>query len=87
MRKLANQPAQMVLLLIRVYQRTLGSLLPRRCRFHPSCSVYASEAIKSRGLIRGGAAAAWRLIRCGPWTAGGLDPVRSSRPAGGALDG
>jgi putative membrane protein insertion efficiency factor len=68
----------MAVLMIRAYQLSLGRLLPQRCRFHPTCSQYAVEAITERGLLRGGAAAAWRLVRCGPWTAGGIDPVRRS---------
>lgn len=69
-------PARLVVLLIRLYQLTLGRMVGDRCRFHPTCSRYAVEAIETQGLIMGGARAAWRVLRCGPWTAGGIDPVR-----------
>jgi len=72
-------PAVLAVLLIKAYQRTLARLMPARCRFVPSCSVYAVEAIEAHGLIRGGSAAAWRLMRCGPWTAGGFDPIHAHR--------
>jgi putative membrane protein insertion efficiency factor len=64
-------------LLVRLYQNTLGLILPARCRFHPSCSEYAVRALRANGLIVGLAQSAWRLLRCGPWTAGGFDePAR-----------
>jgi putative membrane protein insertion efficiency factor len=69
-------PARLAILLIRFYQLTLGRLVGDRCRFHPTCSRYAVEAIETYGLVAGGARAGWRLMRCGPWTAGGIDPVR-----------
>jgi uncharacterized protein len=62
-------------LLVRGYQLTLGNYLPSRCRFYPSCSEYAVEALRQNGLLLGGLQAAWRLLRCGPWTAGGFDPI------------
>lgn len=63
-------------LVVRLYQLTLGRLMPPRCRFHPSCSQYAIDAFRTNGLVIGGAQAFWRLLRCGPWSAGGLDPAR-----------
>jgi len=60
---------------IRLYQRTLSKLLPPACRFVPSCSEYAAEAIERYGTARGCALAARRLARCHPWHPGGLDPV------------
>jgi putative membrane protein insertion efficiency factor len=71
--------ARLVLGLIRLYQATLSPLFGSRCRFHPSCSEYAAEAIATHGLVRGCARALWRLARCGPWTRGGLDPVPPAR--------
>jgi uncharacterized protein len=68
-------PALVAVLLIRGYQRTIARLMPPRCRFVPSCSQYTVEAIEANGLFRGVAAGTWRLMRCGPWTAGGFDPV------------
>ena len=85
MTRVARLPRLFVILMIRAYQLTIGRLISSRCRFHPSCSEYAVEALSEHGLIKGGAAAAWRVLRCGPWTAGGLDPVRvghgTSEPA------
>lgn len=63
------------LVLIRIYQRCLSPLLPRSCRFEPSCSCYAAGAIKRYGVLRGGARAAWRLLKCHPFHPGGYDPV------------
>lgn len=62
-------------LLIRLYQWTLSPLLGPRCRFYPSCSQYALEAITRFGVMRGGWLAARRLGRCHPWQPGGFDPV------------
>jgi uncharacterized protein len=62
-------------MLVRLYQLTLSKLLPSRCRFYPSCSDYAIEALRRNGLLVGGAQTAWRVLRCAPWTAGGFDPV------------
>lgn len=62
--------------LIRLYQRTLARALPPdTCRFYPTCSHYGYEAIEKYGLFKGGAMAAWRVMRCNPWSAGGFDPV------------
>jgi len=60
---------------IKAYQLTLGRVLPRVCRFEPSCSTYAIEAIREHGLCRGWALSIWRILRCNPFVAGGLDPV------------
>ncbi len=62
-------------LLITLYRRALSPLLPGSCRFSPTCSAYAAEALRTHGLLRGGWLAARRLLRCHPWRAGGLDPV------------
>jgi putative membrane protein insertion efficiency factor len=61
--------------LIRIYQWTVSPLLGPRCRFYPSCSQYAHEALLRFGLLRGGWLALKRLGRCHPWHAGGIDPV------------
>ena len=69
-------PVRWVLLaLILTYRGTVGRVLVGRCRFHPSCSAYALEAIRAHGALKGSALAAWRVLRCSPLTAGGLDPV------------
>ena len=62
---------------IRVYQRVLSPLLPRSCRYHPSCSEYAAQAIGRYGILRGVVLAGWRLLRCNPWSWGGHDPVEA----------
>ena len=62
-------------LALRGYQWIVRPLLPAACRFHPSCSEYAEHAIARHGAVRGVGLAAWRVCRCGPWTAGGYDPV------------
>jgi uncharacterized protein len=61
--------------LIRLYQWTVSPLLGPRCRFYPSCSQYALEAIRRFGVLRGGWLAMVRLGRCHPWQPGGFDPV------------
>jgi putative membrane protein insertion efficiency factor len=60
---------------IRAYQAAVSPLLPRACRFYPSCSEYAAEALERHGALRGSWLAARRLVRCGPWHPGGCDPV------------
>jgi putative membrane protein insertion efficiency factor len=60
---------------VRVYQLTLRPLIGSHCRFEPSCSHYAIAALKTHGAVRGSLLAAWRVLRCNPWTAGGYDPV------------
>ncbi|HJU57721.1 MAG TPA: membrane protein insertion efficiency factor YidD [Actinomycetota bacterium] len=65
--------------LIRLYRATLSGWLGGQCRFSPTCSRYAEQAIRSHGAMRGSALAAWRLVRCGPFTAGGVDHVPQAR--------
>ena len=60
---------------VRAYRWFISPLLPPACRFHPSCSQYAEEALARHGALRGGWLAARRVCRCGPWHAGGYDPV------------
>ena len=64
---------------ITLYQRFISPLLPTRCKYHPSCSAYAAEAVQSYGVLRGLVLAGWRLLRCNPWSNGGLDPVGAQR--------
>jgi putative membrane protein insertion efficiency factor len=64
---------------IRAYQRAFSPLLGQRCRYYPSCSEYAAQAIMRFGILRGLVLAGWRLLRCNPWSHGGFDPVDQQR--------
>jgi putative membrane protein insertion efficiency factor len=66
--------------LIRAYQYLISPLLGNHCRFYPSCSHYAAEAIETHGALRGSWLALRRLSRCHPWHEGGVDPVPPPRP-------
>jgi putative membrane protein insertion efficiency factor len=64
---------------IRFYQRFISPGIPSRCKYHPSCSQYAVEAIRHYGILRGVVLAAWRLLRCNPWSHGGVDFVQDQK--------
>ncbi len=64
---------------IKLYQKTVSPLIGERCRYYPSCSEYAAQAISKFGILRGLVLAGWRLLRCNPWSRGGFDPVESQR--------
>jgi putative membrane protein insertion efficiency factor len=77
---MAGWPVRSALLLvIRVYRLTLGYVIGGNCRFYPSCSAYSELAIARCGAVRGTALAVWRVLRCSPLSAGGVD-----RPPGGS---
>lgn len=61
------------------YQKLISPLLPRRCKYEPTCSAYAAQAIGRYGILRGLVLAGWRLLRCNPWSHGGYDPVEDQR--------
>lgn len=61
------------------YQRYISPLSGPRCRYYPTCSTYAVTAIEKHGAVRGTGLAAWRLLRCNPWTDGGIDDVPEPR--------
>jgi len=67
-------------ILIRLYQRLLSPLLPSSCRFQPTCSNYAVEALREHGLLRGSWLSFRRIARCHPWRTGGFDPVPAHSP-------
>jgi putative membrane protein insertion efficiency factor len=64
---------------IRLYQRLISPALGQRCRYYPSCSEYAAQAVKRFGILRGLILAGWRLLRCNPLSHGGFDPVENQR--------
>jgi putative membrane protein insertion efficiency factor len=72
-------PRALVVLILRVYQRLISPALGPRCRYYPSCSEYAVQAVQQFGILRGLVLASWRLLRCNPWSRGGFDPVDEQR--------
>ncbi len=62
-----------------VYQHVISPAIPRRCKYEPTCSRYAVEAIRQYGILRGLVLAGWRLLRCNPWSHGGYDPAEAQR--------
>ena len=64
---------------ITLYQRVISPAFPRRCKYEPTCSAYAAQSIRRFGILRGLVLAAWRLLRCNPWSHGGFDPVEQQR--------
>jgi putative membrane protein insertion efficiency factor len=62
---------------IRAYQRFISPALPRRCKYYPTCSAYAVDAVREFGVLRGLVLAGWRLLRCNPLSHGGYDPVEA----------
>jgi putative membrane protein insertion efficiency factor len=70
-----------VVRVLAAYKRWISPWLPPACRFHPTCSEYASEAIAVHGVWRGTGLALWRLLRCQPFSRGGFDPVPAKSPA------
>ncbi len=71
---------------IRFYQRFLSPLKPPCCRFHPTCSTYAMEALQKHGVFKGTALAVWRILRCNPFGGHGYDPVPENRHKCGKCD-
>jgi uncharacterized protein len=86
---LSRALAAVVLAPIRAYRRWISPLLGPRCRYYPTCSAYAEQAVRELGVVRGTILAVWRVLRCNPLSSGGLDPLenrrlfRSEPPAGG----
>ena len=62
-----------------LYQRVISPVLPQRCRYAPSCSAYAVQALRDFGILRGLVLATWRVLRCNPFSHGGYDPVEAQR--------
>ncbi len=70
---------RLILLALRAYKLTLSPLIGRQCRYLPTCSEYAVQAVGRFGILRGVVLAGWRLLRCNPWSHGGYDPVDAQR--------
>lgn len=75
MEPIGRQIRSSMIALLLFYRRWISPLMAPRCRYYPSCSGYALEAIESHGVMRGGLLAVRRVLRCHPWHAGGYDPV------------
>ena len=68
-----------VLIPLRAYKRLLSPVFGSRCKYYPSCSEYAAQSVQRFGILRGLVLAGWRVLRCNPWSHGGLDPVEDQR--------
>jgi putative membrane protein insertion efficiency factor len=64
---------------LRAYSRFISPALPARCKYHPTCSAYAVQAVERFGILRGSVLAVWRILRCNPWSHGGYDPPEHQR--------
>jgi len=72
-------PARILALPVRAYRLIFSPWVGHNCRYHPTCSAYALEALEKHGAIKGGWLAAWRVARCNPWGGMGVDPVPASK--------
>ena len=72
-------PRFAVIGLIEIYRWTVSPLVGNRCKYHPSCSQYALDALREYGFLKGSVLAAWRLLRCNPWSHGGVDHAKDQR--------
>lgn len=70
----------LLLAVLRLYRRVVSPFYGPVCKYHPSCSAYAVQAVETHGAARGSALAAWRVLRCNPFSDGGYDPVPAPRP-------
>lgn len=80
MKFLSSALGASLVFLIAGYRRLVSPLLPPACRFYPTCSEYAAEAVSRHGPLRGGVLAVKRVCRCHPWSEGGVDPVPPLSP-------
>lgn len=80
MKKISEYPRSVALFLLRGYKWVVSPMLPPACRYVPTCSEYAAEAVDHYGVFQGGAMAVWRLLRCHPFAKGGYDPVVRRTP-------
>lgn len=77
---LGQVPRRLLLALVKGYRLLLSPWIGNVCRYHPSCSQYALDALNRHGAMGGTALAAWRVLRCNPWSHGGVDPVPPTPP-------
>jgi uncharacterized protein len=75
----ARLAQEVVLAPITIYRVVISPAIPRRCKYEPTCSRYAVDAIRKYGILRGLVLGVWRLLRCNPWSHGGYDPVEAQR--------
>jgi len=75
----SSLPRRVVVSILRFYQRWVSPAFGQRCRYYPSCSEYAVQAVAQFGILRGVVLAGWRLLRCNPFSHGGFDPVDEQR--------
>jgi putative membrane protein insertion efficiency factor len=80
---LLQLPRRLLLLLVRAYRLLFSPWIGNVCRYYPSCSQYALDALNRHGALGGSALAAWRVLRCNPWSLGGVDPVPEHPPFAG----
>ena len=74
-----RSPRYALIALIRIYRWAVSPLLGNRCKYHPSCSQYALDALREYGFLKGSVLAGWRLLRCNPWSHGGADYAKDQR--------
>jgi len=83
MQTLAQTPRRLLLLLVQAYRLLFSAWIGNVCRHYPSCSQYALDALNRHGALGGTSLAAWRVLRCNPWSLGGCDPVPDRHPLQG----
>ncbi len=81
--KLQRLPQKVLLGLVKAYRLLFSAWIGNVCRYYPSCSQYALDALNRHGALGGSSLAAWRVLRCNPWSAGGCDPVPGQNPLQG----
>lgn len=79
MRAALKAPTYVGLTLVYAYRWTFGLFWRGSCKYHPTCSRYALDALREHGLVRGSVLAGWRLLRCNPWSRGGVDYAHDQR--------
>ena len=76
---LARALRELCLAPLHLYRRLISPAIPNRCKYYPTCSTYAVQAVRELGVLRGIVVAAWRLARCNPWSDGGVDELADRR--------